>query len=175
MTMPTRLSGALAVAATAISLASPAAAGAHAGEQTFQQTYPLASKLCAKVAAGTESKHLKRFAAKVTADCTALLNGFTSAQSTVIAARTTLTAQIAADRALTAAACPTPHHQPAVCFQTRPQDESAIHALNLQLTRAVRHYYRTTEAGRDRFWKAIHSLPGEARLHADRPIPVLSD
>jgi hypothetical protein len=175
MTLPTRLFGTIAVAATAVSLAIPGVAGAKAGDKTFQQTYPLASKVCAKVAAGTESKHLKRFAAQVTADCTTLLTGFTTAQSTVIAARATLTAQIAADRALTAAACPTPHNQPATCFPTRAGDDAAIEALNKQLAHAIRHYYRTIEAGRDHFWKAIKALPGERHVHADAPIPVLPD
>jgi hypothetical protein len=175
MTLPARLLGAVAVSATAVSLASPAAAGARAGDKTFQQTYPVASKLCAKVAAGTERKRLKRFATQVMADCTALQNTFNTATATVLAARTTLSAQIAADRSIVTAACPKPNNQPPACLQTRAQDDPTIQALRLRLVHAVRHFYRTIEAGRDRFWNAIRALPGERRIREDDPIPILSD
>jgi hypothetical protein len=175
MTLPARMVGTVALAATAVSLVNPGVAGASAGDKTFQQTYPLASRVCARVAAGTESKHLKRFAARVLVDCTALQTTFATAQSTVLAARTTLTAQIAADRALIAAACPTPENQPPACVQTRAQDDPALDALKRQLHHATRHYYRTIEAARDRFWKAIRGLPGEGRVHEDAPIAVLPD
>ena len=177
MTLPRRQLGAVAVLASAISLAVPGVAGAtgtKAGDRTFQQTYPLASKVCASVAAGTEGKHLKRFAAQVLADCTALQSAFTAAQSTVLAARVALTAQIAADRAATTAACPTPNDQRPVCLQTRRQNKAALVTLRHQLVRAAHRYYRTIEASRDRFWKAIRALPGEGHVHEDEPVPVLS-
>ncbi|TMK23633.1 MAG: hypothetical protein E6G62_11480 [Actinobacteria bacterium] len=175
MTLPRRQLGAVAVLASAISLAVPGVAGAtgpKAGDRTFQQTYPLASKVCASVAAGTEGKHLKRFAAQVLADCTALQSGFTAAQSTVLAAR--VAQQIAADRAATMAACPKPNDQPPVCLQTRRQNNAALVTLKHQLVRAAHRYYRTIEASRDRFWKAIRALPGEGHVHEDEPVPVLS-
>ena len=56
MTLPRRQLGAVAVLASAISLAVPgvaSATGTKAGDRTFQQTYPLASKVCASVAAGS--------------------------------------------------------------------------------------------------------------------------
>ena len=177
MTLPRRLLCAVAVSASAISLAVPAVAGAafpKAGDRTFQQTYPLASRLCASVAAGTEGKHLKRFATQVLADCTALQSNFTSAQSTVLAARAAITTQIAADRAATAAACPKPKDQQPLCLQTRRQKNAAIVTLRHQLIRAAHRYYRTIEASRDHFWKAIRALPGEGHVHEDAPIPVVS-
>src|ERR1700716_2224861 len=104
MTPTIRFAGVAAVLAATVTLALPAVAGAKAGDRTFQQTYPVASQLCAKVAAGKEGKRLKRFATQVLADCSALQSGFTAAQSTVLAARAALTAQIAADHAAIAAA-----------------------------------------------------------------------
>jgi hypothetical protein len=174
MTLHRRLLGAVAISASAISLAVPGVAGAKAGDRTFQQTYPLASKLCASVAAGTEGKHLKRFATQVLADCTALQSTFTTAQSTVLAARATLTAQITADRAAITTACPTAKDQQPLCVQTRSRQGRALGALKHQLARAARHYYRAIEASRDRFWKAIRALPGEGRVHEDQPIPLQS-
>jgi hypothetical protein len=175
MTLRRRLLGAAAVSASAISLAAPGIAGAatpKAGEKTFQQTYPLASKLCASVVAGTEGKHLKRFAAQVLADCTTLQSAFTTAQTTVLAARTTLTAQITADRAAVTTACPTPKHAAALCLQTRSQENKVIAVLRAQRLLAVRHYYKTVEANRQAFWHVIRALPGEGHVHADQPIPV---
>jgi hypothetical protein len=175
MTLRRRLLGAAAVSACGISLAGPGLAGAatpKAGEKTFQQTYPLASKICASVAAGTESKHLKRFATQILVDCTALQSAFTAAQTTVLAARTTLTAQITADRAAVTTACPTPKDTAAACLQTRSQQSKAIAALRFQRLLAVRHYYKTVEANRHAFWKAFRALPGEGHVRADQPIPV---
>jgi hypothetical protein len=176
MTLPRRLLGAVAVSASAAALAMPGMAGAStpkAGEKTFQQTYPLASKVCANVAAGTESKHLKKFAAQLTADCTALQTAFTAAQTVVVAARTTLTAQITADRAAITTACPTPKDQAPPCQSTRATQDAAINALRHQRLLAVRHYYKTIEASRAAFWKVFRGLPGEGHVHADTPIPVL--
>jgi hypothetical protein len=175
MTPRRRLFGAIAVSVCATSLVVPAMAGAagpKAGEKTFQQTYPLASKLCASTVAGTEGKHLKRSATQVLADCTTLQSAFTAAQTTVLAARTTLTAQITADRALVTTACPTPKDTAAVCVQTRTTENKAIATLRAQRLAAVRHYYKTVEANRAAFWKAIRALPGEGHVHADQPIPV---
>jgi hypothetical protein len=175
MTLPTRLLGVLAVSATAVSLASPAVAGARAGDKTFQQTYPVASKLCANVAAGTERKRLKPFAPQVMADCTALQNTYTTAAATVLAARATLTAQIAAELADVTAACPKPSHQPPACFHTRARHDPAIGALTHQLAHAALQFFRTIDAGRHRFWIAVRELPGERHIKADNPIPILSD
>jgi hypothetical protein len=175
MTLPTRMVGAVAVAATTVSLAIPGVAGAKAGDKTFQQTYQIASKLCARVAAGTEGKHLKRFAASVMADCTTLESSFAIARSRVLAARATLAPQIAADRAVITAACPLPNDQQPACVQTRTQFESAIDVLRRRLVHAVHHYYRAVEAARDRFWNAIREIPGERHIFEDLPIPVLDD
>jgi hypothetical protein len=175
MTLPRRLLGVAAVSASAITLAVPAAGATtpKAGEKTFQQTYPLASKVCANVAAGTESKHLKRFATKILADCTLLQSSFTVTQSTVLAARTAITAQIAVDRAAITTACPTTKDKQPVCLQAHASNEPAIGALKRQLRTATRRYYKTIEANRARFWNAFRSLPGEGHVHADLPVPVL--
>jgi hypothetical protein len=165
-----RMAAAVAALAATAALALPAAAGAKAGDRTFQQTYPMASLLCAKVAAGTEGKHLKRFATQVLADCTALQSGFTAAQSTVLAARAALTPQIVADRAAITAACPTPGAQSAPCVHARSINELAIHKLRHQLRHASRRYWRTIELNRRHFWNAIRGLPGERRVHQDLPI-----
>jgi hypothetical protein len=175
MTLRRGLLGAVAVSASAISLAAAPVAGAaspKAGEKTFQQTYPLATKICAGVAAGTENKHLKRFARQILANCTALQSAFTAAESTVVAARTTLTAQIMADRAVVGTACPKPKGTAPLCLQTRSQQSKAIATLRAQRLLAVRQYYKTVEANRATFWKAFRSLPGEGHVHADQPIPV---
>jgi hypothetical protein len=174
MTPPSRIAAVLAAAGAGAALAFPAAAGARAGDRTFQQTFPVASTVCAKVAAGTEGKHLKRFATQVTADCTALQSTFSTAQSTVLAARSAISAQIAADRALTGAACPASAKAPTVaCRHTRAVNDLAIDRLHRQMHHAVRRYYRTIEAARERFWNAIHALPGERRAHQDLPIAQL--
>jgi hypothetical protein len=175
MTLRRRLLGAVAISASAISLAVPAVAGAtslKAGEKTFQQTYPLASKICASVAAGTEGTHLKKFAAQITADCTTLQTAFTAAQTTVVAARTTLTAQIMADRAAITAACPAPNDKAPTCLSTRATVGKAIDALRHQRLMAVRLFYKTNEANRVAFWKVFRALPGEGHVHSDLPIPV---
>jgi len=169
MTLPTRLVGALAVAATAASLAIPSAASARAGDRTFQQTYPVASPLCAEVAAG-KRKHLQRFAPRVLADCARLQNGFTAAQSVVLSARASLEGALATDRAAIAAACPPPMIGRPPCERIRDSESLAIAALQRQRVDAARRYFRTIEAHRRIFWRAIHALPGEGRLPADLPI-----
>ncbi|HWX96739.1 MAG TPA: hypothetical protein VNZ01_07785 [Solirubrobacteraceae bacterium] len=177
MTLRRRLLGSVAVLTCAISLAvagMASAAAPKAGERTFQQTFPQASKVCANVAAGTESKHLKKFAAQILANCTALHTAFTAAQTTVLAARTTLTAQIVADRAAIKTACPTPKDTAALCLNTRAVDGPAIKTLRSQRLLAVRTFYKTVEASREAFWKAFRALPGEGHAHADDPIKVQS-
>jgi hypothetical protein len=168
MTLPTRLLGAVALAATGASLAIPSVAGAKAGDQTFQQTFPVASPLCAKVAAG-KSKRLKPFTAQVLADCATLQSEFTLAQSTVLAARAANAAQIAADRVTLTASCP-PGTPKLVCRHRRRQARDAIIELQRRQVRAARRYYRTIEADRRRFWTAIRALPGERRVREDAPI-----
>jgi hypothetical protein len=175
MTLPKRPLGAAAIAATAVSFAIPGSASATAGQSTFQQTFPVASRLCENVAAGKEGKHLRRFAKQVLADCTTLHSAFTAAQIAVLVVRATTTVQIAAERGATAAACPTPKHQPPACRSTRHRDGAAIDVLRRQMVNAARRYYTAIETARRRFWRAIRGLPGERHVRADAPIPVISD
>jgi hypothetical protein len=169
MTLPTRLLGAVAVAATTASLAIPGVASAKAGDKTFQQTYPLASKVCANVAAG-KAKRLQKFAPQVLADCAALQNGFTAAQAMVLAARAAIEPQLAADRAALTAACPKPPAKRPLCRHARETDEPAIAVLARQQHHAARRYFRKIEANRRKFWRAIRALPGEGHAHEDAPI-----
>jgi hypothetical protein len=171
MIVPRRLIGAVVAAATAASLAIPAVAGARAGDLTFVETYPRASRLCASVAAG-KHKHLQRFAAQVQADCAVLQNGFTAAQSAVLAERAVLTTALGADRAALALACPPALASRPACENTRDVEHRALVALRRQRIHAARRYYKAIEAGRDVFWRAIHALPGEGRVRADAPIEV---
>jgi hypothetical protein len=169
MTVPKPLTGALALAATTASLASPAMASVKAGDSTFQQTYPVASRVCTEVLAG-KRKHLQRFRTRVLADCTLLETGFTAAQSAVLAARASISAAIAADRAAITTACPAPPAGRPACESTRRSQQLAITALQLQQVAAARVYYRTIETNRRRFWSAIRALPGERHLRGDSPI-----
>jgi hypothetical protein len=171
MTLPTRLTGVLAIAATAGSLAIPAAANAKAGDRSYQQTYPLASRLCTEVAAG-QRKRLQRVAPQVAAECALLQSGFTAAQTTVLTARATITSAIAADRAVIVAACPPPNVGKPACEGTRHTESVAIGVLRHQKIAAVHHYYRTIEANRVAFWHAIHALRGASRLRPDAAIKV---
>jgi hypothetical protein len=171
MTLPTRLTGAIAIAATAGSLAVPAVAGAKAGDRTFEQTYPVATRLCTEVAAG-QRRHLKRFAPQIAADCALLQTRFTTAQTTIVAARTTITGAIAADRAVIVATCPRAMIGKPACESTRHTESVAIGVLRHQLLAAARHYFLTIEANRHAFWHAIHSLRGASHLRADAPIPI---
>jgi hypothetical protein len=173
MTPLSRLAGSVAAVATVATLALPAAAGARAGEKTLHQTYPRAAELCERVAAGKEGKHLKRLATRVLADCTALQTGFTNAKNTVLSTRAALTAQIVADQAAIAAACPTKFDQPPTCEAARRPKLQAIGALMTQIRQAGRQYYLTVEALNEGFWKQIRALPGERRVRADAPIPEL--
>jgi hypothetical protein len=158
-----------------LGLSASALASPRAGERSFQQTYPVASPLCARVSAGTEGKRLKRSVAAVSADCGALESSFTTVQSEVVIERAALRAQIAADNATITAACPVVVPPPGVaCDQARKVDGTAVAGLRSQIHRDARRYYRRVEAARARFWAAIHALPGESRVRADAPIPILS-
>jgi hypothetical protein len=169
MTLPTRLLGVLAVAATAALLAIPSAASARAGDRTFQETYPVASKLCTEVAAG-KRKRLHRFATRVQADCAALQSAFTADQTDVLAARATLGGAVAADRAAIVAACPAAMVGHPPCENTRTSENRAIGALRRELVDAALRYFRVAETHRLIFWREIHAIPGERRLPADLPI-----
>jgi hypothetical protein len=161
----------------AFALALPTAAGAHAraaraGDLTIQQTFPLASQLCAKVAAGTENRHLKRFATQVTADCAALSMAFTTAQAQVLAARAAILPTLTADRAALAAACPNPRVVHQMCHNVHRADDAAIHALAAEMHAAAHAYYISIIIARARFWDAIQALPGEHHVHQDKPIEI---
>jgi hypothetical protein len=169
MTLPTRPLGIVALAATAALLAIPSAASARAGDRTYQETYPVASKLCTEVAAGKRPR-LHRFAARIQADCAALQAGFTVAQADVLAARTTLGAAIAADRAAIAAACPPPMVGHPPCERVRDSEDPAIDVLHRQLVNAARRYFRVVEAHRRVFWRDIHAIGVLRHLQADLPI-----
>jgi len=169
MTLPKRLTGAVALAASTASLATPAMATVRAGDHTFQQTYPVASRVCTEVVAG-KRKHLQHFRARVLADCALLESGFIAAQSTVLAARAAITAAIAADRAAITTACPPPSAGRPACESTRASEQLAIKALQRQQVQAAHRFYLTIETNRRRFWSAIRALPGERHLHGDTPI-----
>jgi hypothetical protein len=175
MTPPTRITGAVAVLGTAAALVFPAVAGAKPGDKTFAQTFPVASTVCAKVAAGTESKHLKKFVTQVTADCTALQTAFTAAQTTELASRATIEPPLTAARAAVKAACPTTTKPVAgACMLAHRSNDASIHSLAKALHIAQHSYFSTVEAARLTFWKEIKSLPGEKHIKADTPIPVPS-
>jgi len=174
MSTATRLSGSIAAATIAATLAIPGTAGAKAGEHTFQQTYPFASRLCAHVQAGKGPIHLQPFAAQVLADCATLNSGFTAAQSAVLAAQASFASGLAADRAAIAAACTPPVKNRPLCRSTRRSEHAAIVALRREHTAAVHLYYKTIEANRHAFWAAIRSLPGGKGLPMDRRIPQRS-
>jgi hypothetical protein len=174
MSNTTRLSGSIATATIAATLAIAGTAGAKAGEHTYQQTYPFASRLCAHVVAGKGPIHLRPSAAKVLADCASLKSGFTAAQSAVVAAQATFASGLAADRAAIAAVCTPPVKNRPLCRSTRSSEHAAIVTLRRQHTAALHLYYRTIEVNRHAFWAAIRSLPGGRGIPADRPIPQQS-
>jgi hypothetical protein len=174
MCTTTRLSGSIAAATIAATLAIAGPAGAKAGEHTYQQTYPFASRLCAHVQAGKGPIHLRPFAAQVLADCATLKSGFAAAQSAVLAAQASFASGLAADRAAIAAACTPPVKNRPLCRTTRRSEHAAIAALRHQHTAALHLYYTTIEANRHTFWAAIRSLPGGKGIPTDRPIPQQS-
>jgi hypothetical protein len=174
MTPSTRITGAVAVLGTAAALVFPAAAGAKPGEKTFAQTYPLASTVCAKVAAGTERKRLKPFVTQVTADCMALQTAFTTATTTVVAARASIEPPLNAARTAVKTACPTPKDTAPGCMAAERANRASIHALAKALHASVRTYFASIEGARAVFWAAIKSLPGEHHVKTDTPIPVPS-
>jgi hypothetical protein len=171
MSTTTRLSGSIAAATIAATLAVAGPAGAKAGEHSYQQTYPFASRLCAHVQAGKGPVRLRPFAAQVLADCATLSSGFTAAQSAVLAAQASFASGLAADRAAIAAVCTPPIANQPLCRRTRRSEHAAIVALRREHTAAVRLYYTTIEANRRAFWAAIRSLPGGKSISQDRPIP----
>jgi hypothetical protein len=111
----------------------------------------------------------------VAADCATLQANFTTAQTAVNTARTTIRAQIAADKSTIAAACPKPtdNVQPA-CVNTRHAQNVAIAALHKQLLAAVHTYYKAVESDRRTFWAEIKALRPLRHAHvvADKPIKV---
>jgi hypothetical protein len=169
MSLPTRPLGVILAAATAASLAVPAAAGAKAGDRAFQQTYPGATRLCTEVAAG-KRKRLQPFATRILADCSALQSGFTAAQSAVLVSRGATAASIALDRAAIAVACPPPLVGHPACEHTRHVELLAIATMQRLQAYAARRYYRIIEANRRHYWHAIKALPGTRHLRADAPI-----
>ncbi len=169
--MSKRVLGAAAIAATTATLAIPSVAGANAGDRTFAQTFPVASRLCTEVAAG-KRPHLKAIAPMIATDCATLLANFTAAQTAVLAARTSLGAQIAADQALKAAACPPALERKASCLNAKHTENAAIHALKVQRRNASRLYYKTIESDRGAFWHAIKQLRGLLHVQTDKPIRV---
>jgi hypothetical protein len=164
---------AVAALAAVLTLSISSVADARAGDRSFQQTFPIASPLCARVAANTEGKRLKRFAVRVSADCSTLQTGFTAAQTAVLAVRGALMPQLSADRAAITTACP-PGPQSAACKNAHHANDHAINVMTHQLRVAARHYYHMIELARERFWHAIHALPPGRHLRADGPIPELS-
>jgi hypothetical protein len=175
MIRPSRITGAVAAAAGTLALALPgAAAGARAGDLTFQQQFPLASALCAKVAAGTESKHLQKFATQLTADCAALQATFTTNQAAVLAVRAAIMPTLTADLAAVHSACPDPKAkvQRVACIRAHHANDAAIKSLRAQLHSANRTYWKSVESARHTFWSAVKSLRGEKHVRADKPIPV---
>jgi len=173
MTVPKRPLGLLAIAGIAASLVIPAAS-ASATPRTFQQIYPLATRVCANVAAGKASKRVQANATAVLADCKALEEGFTKAQTTMTTARATIAAGVAADHALVTASCPapaTPQTQ-RVCAKTTNTEKTAIKALHSELMVVMHTYFTTINANRHTFWTAIKALPGEAHVKTDTPLPV---
>ena len=172
---PSRAFGPAAALAATLALALPggAAATPRAGEATIQQTFPLASRLCANLAAGKANRHIERFAAQVTADCTALQSTFTTAQGQVVAARAAIAPSLAAGRAMLPARCPQPRAALLACQRSRHAEEAASSSLAAQLHAATHLYYVTIEGARRTFWASIHALPGEHHARADVPIVPL--
>jgi hypothetical protein len=170
-----RISTAVPLFAVLVALSFPGAAGARAGDKTIQQTFPVATLLCAKVAAGTENRHLKKFATQVTADCAALQMEFTTAQTQVLAARAAILPTLTADRTAVRAACPNPKVARGACRAAHRADDAVIHALALQLHAASHAYYTAIIAARAAFWNAISALPGQKHIHRDKPIDILPD
>jgi hypothetical protein len=169
---PSRIIGTAAATAALATVGLTGVAGAAAGDKTFQQTFPVASNLCAKVTAGTEGRRLKLHATEVLADCTALQSAFTTAQTTVLAARAALAPQIAAEHAAIRTACPLPTTQTPACHSARKLDSAALKVLHAQKVLASRHYYSSIEEARKRFWSAIKAFPGERHIKGDVPVPI---
>jgi hypothetical protein len=171
---PPRLAGAAAALATAGSLAFTGAAAANAGQKSFAQTYPRASVVCAHVAAGGGPKRLRRAAPAVLADCSALQNGFTTAQATVLTGDASIAAAQATLRTSTRATCVGSGTHSLTCRRTRHKRDRAMARLTAQRVTLARAYFRTVEADRLAFWSAIRALPGGRTLPEDARIPEQS-
>jgi hypothetical protein len=167
--MPNRTIGAVAIGAVTALLIVPSGAAAKAGDRSFTKTYPVASKLCQEVAAG-KRKRLKTVAPSILEDCATLEAGFKTATTTVVTARTTLTAQIVADRALIHAACPPPAIGKPACDSVKATEKAAIAVLKAQRAAAIKLYYVTIEANRKTFWTDIHRIKGLTHLPTDKKI-----
>jgi hypothetical protein len=168
--MPKRVLGAAAIAATT-ALMVPSVASARAGDKTFQQTYPVASHLCTEVAAGKRPR-LKAVSATVLENCATLEATFKTAQTTVLAARASIGAQIAADEALKKTTCAPPSEGTPACASVRHTQNAAIRVLRLQKVAAVHSYYKTVETSRRAFWHAIRQLRGLTHAKGDLRIHV---
>jgi hypothetical protein len=175
MTPPARFSGTIAALSIAAALALPAAANAKAGDRNFQQTFPVASRLCAEIAQGVDHKRLRRFAARILADCGKLEVRFNAARAAVLAADASIASERANAHAATLPACAGTALHSDACREALHREHVMDIALNHQATHAARTYYRTVEAARLAFWHAIRALPGGQRLREDRPIPVKDD
>jgi hypothetical protein len=168
MTSRSHLGATAAAAAAIATLALPSAAGATAGKKSFNQTYPVASRLCAEVAQGKGPKRLRRNAARVLVDCSALQSSFNASRSAVLLTFASLAAQGSAARAGLAKPCTGPHRL--ACDRTHNKDRHLLGGLSRQHIRAARLYYSSIEASRLSFWSAIRALPGGKDLREDAPI-----
>lgn len=164
MAPPARIIATTSAAALAISCALagalPAAAGAAPGEDTIQQALPAAVALCARIASGEVGKRMKAAAAQTSAACTTLEAEFASAQTAVLSARQTLSAEIASARGESAGACSEPEAVEA-CLLARRQSRAALAPLQAQLHAAQRAYFASVIHARDAFWTAIEAVRSE--------------
>jgi hypothetical protein len=161
MSKPIRVAAAL--TATLATSAAVGAAGASAAPKTFQQLYPVASRLCTEVAKGGGPAPLRKSAAQVLVDCTALENGLTAARAAEVAAKTPILTALATERSTTKTACAKPATR-AACRLARHNERTAVAALEIQRLTVVRTYYHAIDANRKAFWAAIHALPGASNV-----------
>jgi hypothetical protein len=104
------------------------------------------------------------FAPQVAAACSALEMEFNAAQTTVIAARTTLTPQIAAAEAAIAAACPKPRAALIACRSAHKVEDAQIRSLVTQWHAAAHQFQASLQVARTKFWTVIHTIPGYATM-----------
>lgn len=146
-------------------------AWAKAGERSFSQTYPIASALCTSIANHTNHhRRLEKNAAQVKTACTILEEAFNKSHAAVVAAQSSFTTELAADKAAISSACPIPRTDRKLCRSTRRQERQTIHALRRQHLAAVHYYYTSVEAARRTFWATIRALPEGSSIPADEPI-----